>query len=382
MESKTPTFIFPNFPKENNLDIDKLLYWLNTNSSSNGKVTLAYEVKCFLYGKIISGELIYGQIPAEYVLPYLKITPKITKFIKSNNTRDLKLPRNGNLAFLASKFASIDLTDIVSPFFKYKQFGEDYFEEYKYINIGNCDDFPLIHIAKDNITYSPLCYGVVNPYSWLNILSLYGLSRERYIAYYNNLSPTLGYDIVDNGLYSEAIFSDSGYGVSRIINLPALATKLKTHRTTPLQNILSFGAHYKILKNISDPKLKTFLEITNLNIDFPSLYTRDDSIPPSTIIDYLNGPTIYRIVESFSDAKQYMRDNWRMICESSPVKDWLEDTVSMFSSKPQLMFNCALRKFKPSPTSSDGIMYVICNMLDYGLPGTDINSANIRVRYY
>lgn len=384
MESKTPIpLLFPNFPKENNLEPTRLAYWLSVNLPKNGSVTLSHEVKCFLYDKIIKGELIYGQIPLEYVLPYLKLSKWTI-----GNVRSIALKQgNDNLKFIADRFSSINLSSFVADFFKYKQFGEDYQKENKYISISNHDDFPLIHIEKDGISYSPLPYGVINPYSWLGIKSLYGLSREKYIDYYDNLSPlsTLGYDIVDNGLYSEAIFSDVGNWIRKIINLPALEAKLKTKRTTAIVYSLSYGSHHKIIKNIQDPKLASFCRETILRVEnFPFLYTKPDSIPDVSIVDFMNNETMCSIVsqscgsDSFpSSPNRFLKLNWKWICTTNPVAGWLDTCFNYDSNLTHLRFNCALRKFLPPLNCDNNAMIIICSMLDYGLPGKDIDNTNI-----
>ena len=416
--------------KENDLPINKTLLYLSQKDKERHGIKLSREAKCFLYDKLINGDLVYGNIPPEYVIPYLIITPEIKKNII--NTTDIK--GNHNLIFLDKAIEDNyikqpAISKMILDFFKYNQFGSNYNEERKEKNltltVSSCDDFPIIdlNLFTDNINYKSNSYGIINSYSFLNIRELYNLTNQKYSEFYDNISSSyairlfLSHNILKEE-FSEVVKYNTSKNRTRslldVVNLYEIAENQSINIGIGYidsffknkKDIMSVGGRYKILKEAKpflDPHIFRFLNVSKFpleNYENPIIqdlikvnnhlsYNKDLE---SDFVDYLDDKTIKTIAENEKyqgdEYLQYVRDNIQIISRAIYIRIVLDD-LSYFrrQNKKNLFWDfftkivCATRKIKLTYTNEFNISInrmaiLACSIKDYDLPGKNSSTIN------
>lgn len=414
--------IFHHIKKENDISHNKLMYYLTSKDNKKNNFELSRETKSLLYNKIIDREIEYGNIPPEYVLPYLRIKRDVYTLVENVTIPPYSCPKINYINKMITKncLQSPQIKRVILDFFKYKQFGENYNKSFNkdniFFSIEDRDDFPLITIITNGIHYSSHSYGIVNTYSSFYIQTLYGLTQGEYINYYINLNnikkKLLSYSIISNNLTPLLKYMENPTSINDIINLSQIEQEiivrdinqnyLLTEGKTRLSK-LTFGGRCKILKLAEgkiEPDLLKFLNLSDLMIESldnlvlkelieSNVELRYDRIIDDYILDYLSPRAIQFIAEKErykgDEPLQHLRDYWHIAKHSRYLNDQVFKPLEIVRYSEygwlRLEYNCAVKKFKlnwDQEISPDVgvVISIICNMMDYGLPGKDKNGAN------
>ena len=409
---------FPHIKRENILPNDKLMYYLASRDNHRNDFELSREVKCLLYSKIIDGEIEYGNIPSNYVLPYLRMKNNVHPLVENIVIPSYSCPKIEYINQLIGKnyLQSSPVKKAILDFFKYKQFGENYNKTLDsdkiFFSIESYDDFPLITIITNGIHYISHSYGIANIYSSFYVRILYGLEPKEYINYYMVLNDTkkklLSYSIISENLTPFLRYMENPTSINSIINLPEIEQKIVAKNGHLLEDKyrapkLTYGGRSKILKLAEgklEPNLLKLLNLSDLvieSLDNPVIKELIESNPElkyggvigDYILDYLRPRSIKFIagMERYRGDKplQYLKDNWHIASHSRYLREQTHKPLELIRYSEYgwlaLEYNCAVKRFKVNfdqEITPDVCITICiaCNMMDYGLPGKDESHAN------
>lgn len=412
--------VFPHVKRENILPNNKLMYYLASRDNQRNDFELSREIKCLLYSKIIDGEIEYGNIPSNYVLPYLRMKNNVHTLVENIVIPSYSCPKIEYINQLIGKncLQSSPVKGAILDFFRNKQFGSNYCKTFNknnvFFSIESDDDFPLITIVTNGIHYCSHSYGIVNTYSSFHVRLLYELTPKEYIDYYmelNNRKKLLSYSIITNNLTPLLRYMENPSSLDDVLNLPHIEREIvfkdldKNHliiENKPRPVRLTFGGRWKILKLAEgklEPTLLKFLNLSDLvieSLDIPVLKKlietnselRYNRVVDDYVLDYLSPRAIQIIAEREryrgDELLKHLRDNWHIVKYSRYLKEVFKPLELIRYSEYgwlRLEYNCAVKKFKlnwdEEITPDVGVtVCIVCNMMDYGLPGKDKDNAN------
>ena len=417
-ESKTDTFIDLSikvankikimkkrqlFVRQNNLPEDKIMYWLATLTSpfSSNEVKLEVSVKEDITSKIIHKVYNFGYIPPNLILPYLKFSDRLTwEISKIKIPTRVSSPAYNNILYLYKLMEKAyldkkDLQKIIRNFFKNKiQHATRVKGEYSkelYVSITDLDDFPVISMNNNFITMNLNSYGILNPYAFESIITIYSLSKRNYINLYNkitNYMSTFVVTVYEHGLANKIKYNEGHAKLNNhfdILNIPELLKDIFPDVDSPFEQIkllntklehnivtYSVGAQDRIIQycttqtNISSCLLKLLVK-TNINLE---VLTELNLLPQE--IEDLAHPRILPdelkaiFVDMGVDEELPMASNLRHLFETNiPSRIFFVKYLAAMNIDHNLL---------PEKYNYDEyiiIVDILTIMHDYGLPGNE-----------
>lgn len=392
------------FIRQNNLPEDKIMYWLATSKSPfrSSEVKLEVSVKEDIMAKIINKEYDFGYIPPSIVLPYLKFSERlIWEISKIKIPTHVASPAYNNVVYLYKLMEKAYLQQkgfhrMVKNFFKSKILNEktikgEYSEEL-YVVLADLDDFPVITIGNTFITITLDSYGIVNPYAFESIVSIYSLSKNNYLTLYNKISHYMQAFVVTvykNGLTNKIKYNEGYTKLNNhfdILNVPELLQYIFPNVDDPFDqielidikegydgNIYSPGAQdriiqYLITQSISSSLLKLLIK-TNINLEL--ITELNDIKVPEEITNLAHTRTLLKdlkaiFVDMGIDEELPLANNLYKLFQNNPQiipKDFYKYYLQAMNIDSNLL---------PSKYNKDEyslIVNILTVMYDYGLPG-------------